>query len=83
MREYRVWVEGQPPPGGPGGSLRRIIARVKAAWFGLLRRPVRLVLGGLVVFVLVVGTPHIDWDYVCRHPKKVGETCRYYDWCAY
>lgn len=82
MPEYDVEVESTPRTGkrkkGPG-RLRRWTGPVRA----LLLRPRIVVLLGLVLFLLVAGTPHAGWDYVCRHPMSGPGTCRSVEYCAY
>lgn len=82
MSEYKVNVEGPKPPRASGGKWRRFMARIRAVWVWLLHRPYLLILGGLLAFVLIVGTPHIGWQYECRMRNKDG-TCRYYGLCDY
>ena len=50
---------------------------------GVMMRPRLVVLAGVGGFVLLVGTPHVGWDYVCRHPKSLGQPCRAVEYCAY
>ena len=49
----------------------------------VMMRPRMVVLAGVAGFVLSVGTPHVGWDYVCRHPKRLGQPCRSVEYCAY
>ena len=51
-----------------------------------LRRWLRgfvLIIAALLAAMAVFGTPHIGWDYGCRHPMRSGEGCKAYAWCEY
>jgi hypothetical protein len=82
MEEFEVRVVTGKSPRKPG-RLHLAVARVKAAGTALLYRPTLLVMGGLLAFVLALGTPHIKWNYECRVPGQAGGGCRYFDWCGY
>jgi hypothetical protein len=75
MSEYEVEVEG----GGPEGPLHRLGQRLKA----LAMRPTVVALGAAVLFVLLIGTPHVGWDYQCRHRVTPGDGCQDDVYCAY
>ncbi|MFW8634319.1 hypothetical protein [Cribrihabitans pelagius] len=83
MKEYEVRVLGTPPqePHGPHG--RRFRRKLRKAVRAVLLRPRRLVLAGMAGFVLIAGTPHIGWDYQCRHPMRGPGSCSAVGWCAY
>lgn len=49
----------------------------------ILVRPRLVLAGALTGFILFVGTPHIGWDYECRHQMQGMGTCRAASWCAY
>lgn len=51
-----------------------------------LRRLLRL--DALAVLALVgagvmYGTPHIAWDYACRHSRSYNPRCQSFEYCAY
>jgi len=37
----------------------------------------------LVVAAAIFGTPHVGWDYECRHERRGGEPCKVCGWCEY
>lgn len=83
MSEFEIEVVGAGPPRKPEGSLRRSLKRAGRWLRALLMRPRILALTGAAAFVVTVGTPHIGWDYECRHPMRPGQPCRSVDYCAY
>jgi hypothetical protein len=64
-------------------SRRRPLRPVRTALRAALLRPrfLRLCLVG--GFLLLIGTPHVGWDYECRHGMRGPGTCRAVHWCAY
>jgi hypothetical protein len=83
MSEFEVEVVGAGPPRRSEGSLSRAL-KTAGRWLRvLLMRPRILALTGAASFVLAVGTPHVGWDYECRHPMRPGQACRSVDYCAY
>lgn len=51
-----------------------------------LRRLVRidgLVLVALLAAGIAYGTPHVAWDYACRHSRFYNPRCQAFDYCAY
>ena len=46
-------------------------------------RPRLLILIGFLGFIGYVGTPHIGWDYQCRHATPGGAPCHSASWCEY
>ena len=83
MSEFEIEVVGAGPPRRSEGPLGRTL-KIAGRWLrALLMRPRILVLTGAAVFVMVVGTPHVGWDYECRHPMRSGQPCRSVDYCAY
>lgn len=83
MSEFDIEVIGSGPPRQPDGSRKRMFKAARRLARALLKRPRILTLSGLVAFVLFVGTPHVGWDYQCRHPMRPGQPCRSVDYCAY
>lgn len=83
MDEFDIEVVGAGPSRKPDGALMRMLKAARRLARVLLMRPRILVLTGSVVFVLVVGTPHVGWDYQCRHPMRPGQPCGSVDYCAY
>lgn len=80
--DIEIKVISAPPPKGPKGPSRLMRALMAAARAALMR-PRRLRLSILALFVLLVGTPHVGWDYECRHTMRGPGTCRDVHWCAY
>jgi len=83
MSEFDVQVEGTKPPRKPEGPLRELFRRLRNLARALLLRPRAVALAGLVLFILIVGTPHAGWDYECRNPRRSGQPCRSIVYCAY
>lgn len=83
MSEFDVEVIVAGPPRKPDGSRKRAFRAARRLARVLLLRPRILVLSGLAAFVLVAGTPHVGWDYQCRHPMRPGQPCGSVDYCAY
>jgi hypothetical protein len=83
MSKYEVRVIGGKSPKRGDGPVRRLRRRIGAAIRAALIRPGMIVLAGIAAFVLLVGTPHVAWDYQCRHPMQGYGTCRAVSWCAY
>lgn len=83
MDEFDIEVIGAGSPRKPDSPPARMARRIGGLLRALLMRPRALVLGGAVAFVLAVGTPHVGWDYECRHPMRPGQPCRSVDYCAY
>jgi hypothetical protein len=83
MHEFEVEVIGAKPPRKPEGRLARTLRLAGRLARALLTRPRAMLLTGLAAFVLFVGTPHVGWDYGCRHPIRLGQTCRSVSYCAY
>jgi hypothetical protein len=43
-----------------------------------------LILAGLAAFVLLLGTPHVGWNYGCKAGPRFGQSgCKIWDWCEY
>ncbi|WP_011583110.1 MULTISPECIES: hypothetical protein [Chelativorans] len=83
MSEFDVEVIGAGSPRKPDGARKRTFRAARRLAQALLLRPRILVLSGSAAFVLVGGTPHVGWDYQCRHPMTPGQPCRSVDYCAY
>lgn len=83
MDEFDIEVVGSRSPRKPDGSPKRIFNAVGSLARALLKRPRVLTVSGLAAFVLFVGTPHVGWDYQCRHLMRPGQPCRSVDYCAY
>jgi hypothetical protein len=83
VNEFDIEVVGARPPRKPEGSLGRAL-KAAGHWLrALLMRPRILVLTAVAAFVMAVGTPHVGWDYECRHPMRPGQPCKSVDYCAY
>lgn len=83
MSEFEIEVIGAEKSRKPDGSFRRLLIVAGRFARAALMRPRALMLSGLAAFVLIVGTPHVGWDYECRHPMRPGQPCRSVDYCAY
>ncbi len=83
MGEFKVKVVGAKPPRKPDGKMRRAVKRIRSNMRKALMRPRRIMLAALAGFVLIAGTPHVGWDYECRHPMHGPGSCRSVAWCAY
>ena len=83
MHEFEVEVVGAKRPRKPTGRLMRTLRFAGRLVWALLKRPRAMMFAGMAAFVLFVGTPHVGWDYECRHPIRAGQTCRSVSYCAY
>ena len=83
MDEFEIEVVGARSPRKPDGSRKRMFKAVGRLARALLMRPRVLALTGSAAFLLVTGTPHVGWDYQCRHPMRPGQPCRSVEYCAY
>lgn len=83
MSEYDVKVIGAPAAKKRSGTLRRLLGRTGHTLRMIALRPRMLMLAGLAGFVLLIGTPHVGWDYECRHPFRPGQPCKSVSYCAY
>lgn len=83
MSEFEIEVVGAGSPRKSGGSLRRTVKAASRWLRALLMRPRILALTGAAAFVMAVGTPHVGWDYECRHPMRSGQPCKSVVYCAY
>ncbi|MDJ1008636.1 MAG: hypothetical protein QNJ13_12520 [Paracoccaceae bacterium] len=83
MSDFDIEVIGGPPPRRPPGPLKRLMARLRLGLHRLLMRPRRMIVIGMAGYLLIVGTPHVGWDYECRHPMRGPATCQSVAWCAY
>lgn len=83
MSEFEIEVVGAGPPRNPEGTLRRTLKTASRWLRTLLMRPRVLALTGAAAFVMAVGTPHVGWDYECRHPMRPGQPCKAVVYCAY
>lgn len=83
MNKFKVEVMGGRPPRPPEGPIKRLRRLLnRSARFALLR-PKRSIVAALIGFVLLVGTPHVGWDYQCRHAVYGYGGCESARWCAY
>jgi hypothetical protein len=83
MSKLRVEVLGGKPPKPPENLITRLRRALNAAKLAALHRPVTSVFVGFVGFVLVIGTPHLGWDYQCRHAVWGSGSCQEAVWCEY
>lgn len=80
MAEYDVEVIRKHPRRKTRQAGQRRLARMGRAFF---LRPRLVLLLGVGAFLAVIGTPHLGWDYECRHPLRGGQPCESARWCAY
>ncbi|MEE1655683.1 hypothetical protein VB618_05700 [Microvirga sp. CF3062] len=83
MDEFEIEVVGAASPHKHNGALTRTLKTVGRCARTLLMRPRVLALTGAAAFVMVVGTPHVGWDYECRYSMRPGQPCRSVSYCAY
>lgn len=83
MSKFEVKVVGAKPPKRPEGPFKRLRRRIGGAIKSVLLRPGIIVLAGLSGFVVVIGTPHVGWEYQCRHATRGFGNCTSVAWCAY
>ena len=83
MSDFEIKVAGPPRKRRPEGFARRNLRRLGRGVRAVLLQPRRLILAGLAVYVLTSGTPHVGFEYECRHPTHGPGTCKSVLWCAY
>ncbi|MEM0898891.1 MAG: hypothetical protein AAGI92_02950 [Pseudomonadota bacterium] len=83
MRRIRVQVLGGMPPRRPDGPIKKAWRLLRQTACALLRRPGLAILASGVAFMGFVGTPHIAWEYQCRHQTLGHASCQEALWCAY
>ena len=83
MSKFKVEVIGGKPPKPPEGLINRLRRALHNAARAALLRPKTALLTGFVSFVLLVGTPHLGWDYQCRHAVYGYGSCQSALWCEY
>ena len=83
MSKFEVKVIGAKPPKRPEGAFKRLRRRIGGAIKAVLLRPGIIVLAGLSGFVVFIGTPHVGWEYQCRHATRGFGNCTSVAWCAY
>lgn len=83
MSDFDVEVVGAPPPRKPESPLAQMLARAGRLLRALLMRPRVVTFIGAAAFLLIVGTPHVGWDYECNHPMRPGHPCQSASYCAY
>ena len=82
MKKINVKVDRKRPK-KRAALLPALHARTSGALRAVLLRPRLVMAGAFAGFILFVGTPHIGWDYQCRHAMHGIGTCRSASWCAY
>lgn len=83
MSKFEVKIVGGKPPKRPEGAFKRLRRRIGGAITAVLLRPGIVILAGMSGFMVMVGTPHVGWDYQCRHAMRGFGTCESVSWCAY
>lgn len=79
MKEYKITVIYTKEP----RKERRTLETVGSIARRVLRNRRTLMFGGLVGFLLIAGTPHVGWDYECRHPFSPTRPCTSFVYCGY
>ena len=83
MKKFDVKVARKRPRKKRASRLAALRGRAAGAIRAVLMRPRLVMAGAFTGFVLVIGTPHLAWDYQCSHPMRGVGTCRAASWCAY
>ncbi|UWQ25387.1 hypothetical protein K3553_02660 [Leisingera aquaemixtae] len=83
MNKIKVKVLGAKPLKRRDGPLKRLRGMLGGALKALLLRPALVTLAGASGFVVFIGTPHVGWEYQCRHPMRGYGSCNSVAWCAY
>lgn len=83
MKKFRVEVAGGGPPTPRNGLFKRLACKLGNALRAVLLRPRLAIWSCITAFVLLLGTPHVGWDYQCRHDVWGLGTCREALWCEY
>lgn len=83
MTKFRVEVLSARPRGKRESAPKRLRGALGKGVRAVLLRPHLTILTGLTVFVLLVGTPHVGWDYQCRHAVWGTGACQEAVWCEY
>lgn len=83
MNEFDIEVVGARKPRKPDNSLKRFLRQIGRLVRAFFLRPRVVILTGLAAYTLFVGTPHVGWDYKCRHSRRATEPCRSALYCAY
>lgn len=83
MSKFDIKVLGAKPPKRPEWVFKRLCRKLGTVIKAVLIRPRMIVLTGIAGFLLFVGTPHVGWDYQCRHPMRGFGSCTSVSWCAY
>ena len=81
MSEWDIRVVSAQPARRTEGGIRRLLRRAGNARRAVLRRPRTVTAAAVLAFVAFAGTPHVGWDYECRHPMHGPGTCRSVMWC--
>ncbi|MHA3976481.1 hypothetical protein ACW9UR_02240 [Halovulum sp. GXIMD14794] len=75
MSKFDIKVLGTKPPKRPEGPIKRLCRKLGGALKAVLLRPRMILVSGIAGLVLFVGTPHVGWDYQCRHATRGIGTC--------
>lgn len=83
MNDYEIRVAGGQPAHKPDGPIKRNARIAGSIIRGFLSRPRLVIVSAISAILLFAGTPHIGWDYQCRHPVRYGQPCHAVSYCAY
>lgn len=84
MTDFDIEVVGAKPARKKKRALiLRLIVALVLITRAILVRPRLMIVAALIGVVVFVGTPHIGWDYQCRHATPGGAPCTSASWCAY
>lgn len=83
MNKIKAKVLGVKPPKRRDGPLKWLRGKLGGALKALLLRPALVTLAGASGFVVFIGTPHVGWEYQCRHATHGYGPCRSVAWCTY
>lgn len=83
MSKLKVKIVGAKPPKRPEGWIGRFSRKIGGTIKAVMLRPRMIVVTGVAGFLVFVGTPHVGWDYQCRHATRGFGSCNAVAWCAY
>jgi hypothetical protein len=83
MKKFKVEIVGSRPSQRRESVSKRLRGKLGTGARAVLLRPRITILTGLIAFVLIGGTPHVGWDYQCRHAVWGTGACQEAVWCEY
>lgn len=82
MGEFEIRVKNAPKHRKPG-PIMRFFETAAAQLKKIFMKPRAVAFMAITAGVVLIGTPHIGWEYQCRHAMSGPNTCRSYAWCGY